>query len=75
MDQIFQLGIFLEAQRSEPARKKRKEVLILDEMPNQFQTELSDLAGYDIRSHSNEPKKVMRIVRNWLSLTSRMQIP
>lgn len=43
-----------------------KKFLILSKTRFDYAKALSDLAGVDINSHEEEPKKMIRAVRNWL---------
>jgi hypothetical protein len=51
------IGILLCAQKDH--------ALVLDKEPYRYQRALSDLSEADISSHSNEPGKLVRVIRNW----------
>lgn len=72
----FELGLDLGCRAFGSANAKRKRCLILDSEPYRYQRLLSDIAGQDIRAHSNAPEQVIDVVRNWLRSTSgRNTIP
>jgi hypothetical protein len=61
----LELGIFLGAKRF-GGRSSQKRCLILDRAPHRYQRFISDIAGQDIRAHDNNPRIVIRRVRDWL---------
>jgi len=61
----LELGIFLGAKRF-GGRSSQKRCLILDRAPYRYQRFISDIAGQDIRAHDNNPRIVIRRVRDWL---------
>lgn len=72
----FELGMFLAIQRSETSTKDRRHSLIFERERYRYQKILSDIAGYDIRSHNDDPKEVIRILRDWFyRITDRKDIP
>jgi hypothetical protein len=71
----LELGIFLGAKRF-GGRSSQKRCLILDRAPYRYQRYISDIAGQDIRSHENSPRKAIRRVRDWLqSAPGKVAIP
>ena len=62
----LELGMFLAARRFGTKPQKGKVALILDVDPHRYQQFLSDLAGQDIAAHGGEPRKAVRVVRDWL---------
>jgi len=62
----LELGVFLGATRYGGRRQKEKSSLILDTERYRFQKFCSDIAGQDIKAHSNEVHKIIRCVRDWL---------
>jgi hypothetical protein len=71
----LELGIFLGAKRF-GGRSSQKRCLILDRAPYRYQRFISDIAGQDIRSHENRPRKAIRRVRDWLQAApGRAAIP
>lgn len=72
----LELGVFLGAKRFGSMQQKNKNCLILDCEDYRYQQFLSDIAGQDIRSHHNDPKRAISIVRAWLNAASgRKTIP
>ena len=67
----FELGLDLGCRSSGTASAKHKRCLILDSEPYRYQRLLSDIAGQDIRAHSNSPDQVIGAIRNWLRSASR----
>lgn len=72
----LELGVFIGAKRYGGTKQKQKNCLILDIEQYRYQTFISDIAGHDIRAHSNEPDQAINHVRNWLnSASGRRTIP
>jgi hypothetical protein len=67
----FELGVFLGARRLGEERHKRKSLLVLERERYRYQIFLSDLAGMDIKAHSDSVDDVIRAVRDWLAGASR----
>ncbi|MBI1239241.1 MAG: hypothetical protein GC199_07850 [Alphaproteobacteria bacterium] len=67
----FELGLAIGAKRFGSSTAKRKTCLILDTEKYRYQKFLSDIAGQDIRSHSDEPHEAIKAVRDWLETKSR----
>ncbi len=67
----LELGTFLGARRFGDKDQNSKKFLILDKEQYRYQQFISDLAGYDIRSHGNDVKKASAFVRDWLATASR----
>lgn len=66
----FELGLDLGCRMFGSAAAKKKRCLILDSEPFRYQRLLSDIAGQDIRAHSNSPEEMISVIRNWLRSTS-----
>jgi hypothetical protein len=65
----FELGIFWGAKEYGDKDQKRKECLILDsglKNNHRYKKFISDIAGYDIEVHQNDPSKAIKLVRDWL---------
>jgi hypothetical protein len=62
----LELGLFLGAKRFGHPRNARKSALILERRPFRYQIYCSDLAGQDIRAHSDNTLHAVVAVRNWL---------
>ncbi len=66
MNMPLELGYDLGARAFGGKKFASKKVLILEEEQYTIQKAASDLAGCDCAFHANDPKKVVRVVRNWL---------
>jgi hypothetical protein len=71
----LELGIFLGAKFIGTGVQRTKSCLVFDQHPHRYQMYLSDVAGQDIAWHSNEPKQIVRRVRDWLSDLGDTPIP
>ena len=72
----LELGIFLGAKRFGVEDQKRKKCLVMDKEQYRYQKFISDIAGQDIFVHNNSPKKIIRVIRDWLGTASgRRTIP
>ncbi len=72
----LELGVFLGAKYFGNKQQKGKVCLVLDRERYRYQAFISDIAGHDIRSHDNNPEKVITQIRNWLNTASgRRTIP
>jgi hypothetical protein len=69
----LELGMFLGAKRYGRDRQRSKACLILDREPYRYHAFISDIAGQDLRAHRNEPGEAIKLVRNWLSDSSRRE--
>ncbi len=67
----LELGLFLGAGRYGDSAQKAKNCLVLDKARFRYQKYMSDIAGQDIESHGNSPKRLISIVRDWLRNVSR----
>lgn len=67
----LELGLFLGAKRFGDDKQKRKSCVILDREKHRYQKFISDISGQDIEAHKNDPKTAVKIVRNWLSDSSK----
>jgi hypothetical protein len=66
----LELGMFLGAKKYGPDEQREKICLILDRESYRYQKFISDISGQDIRSHGNDPRTTISIVRNWLRSAS-----
>ena len=62
----FELGLDVGCRLFGGKQKKRKKCLVLETEAFRYKAALSDLSGYDISSHGNDPPRVVAEVRNWL---------
>jgi hypothetical protein len=71
----LELGIFLGAKFIGADSQREKTCLVFDQDPKRYQMYLSDVAGQDISWHSNDPREVVRRVRDWVADMSDTHIP
>lgn len=71
----LELGAFLGAKHFGSREQKEKSCLILDSEKYRYQKFISDIAGQDVQAHANDPRELVRIVRNWLRSYSMVSIP
>lgn len=69
----LELGLFLGCKQFGGAPQRKKAVLILDSKPYRYRASISDIAGQDIHTHSDKPRKAISEVRNWLASASRVK--
>lgn len=62
----FECGLFWGCLSYGDSEQKKKKMLVLDNIPYQFQKSLSDIAGQDVTAHNNNPNEVIMIVRRFL---------
>jgi hypothetical protein len=67
----LELGIFLGARKFGDRRQQAKVCLILDRDPYRYQIFCSDIAGQDIRTHSNDVGAALAVVRDWIRVMHR----
>lgn len=66
----FEAGIFFGAKKFGNKQQKTKVALVLERQKHLYQQFISDLNGIDTKAHNNEPKKAIKIVRDWLQSSS-----
>lgn len=71
----LELGIFIGAINFGQKKHKEKEFLIIESDQFRFKEFISDISGQDIKAHNNEPEKVIKCVRDWLSKRTNEIIP
>jgi hypothetical protein len=72
----LELGLDLGCRRYGPGLLSQKRLLILDKSRHRYHKFISDIAGQDIVSHANSPKRLIRCVRDWISTESKLpEIP
>ena len=71
----LELGTFLGAKHFGSWGHKKKACLILDREKYRYQKFISDIAGQDIKAHENDPRSIIRVVRDWLRTYSQVSIP
>ena len=63
----LELGFFLGAKRFGSVLDQAKRCLVLDRHKYRYREFCSDIAGQDIRAHSDQPGGAIRVTRDWLS--------
>jgi hypothetical protein len=63
----LELGADLGLRLQGPVRQQRRKTLILDTEAHRYDKTLSDISGMDIESHGDDPRRVIRHVRDWLN--------
>jgi hypothetical protein len=66
----FELGLCLGAKRF---GRRKKTLLVMESAPFDYRQFLSDFAGRDIKHHSDDPARVISLIRNWLNTQSLKQ--
>ena len=66
----FELGIFFGAKKFGDVRQRHKTALVLEYQKYLYQQYISDLNGIDTYAHGNDPAKVIKIIRDWLYVSS-----
>jgi hypothetical protein len=61
----FELGIDIGCRLFGNDKVKRKQCIIFEKDRYSYQKALSDLSGFDIKSHSNKPRKIVEELRQW----------
>lgn len=67
----LELGLFIGAKRYGRLPNTQKVCLVLDRKPYRYQIFISDIAGQDIRSHKDDIRTCIIVVRNWLLAHSK----
>ncbi len=63
----FELGLFLGAKRFGSKQQKLKVLIILDKERHSFHKYISDISGQDVKSHNNNPAKLIKCIRDALN--------
>ena len=71
----LELGIFIGALHLGQKRHREKEYLIIESDQYRFKEFISDISGQDIKAHNDDPKKVVKCVRDWLTKRTNEVIP
>jgi hypothetical protein len=61
----FELGLDIGCRRYQAGQASQKRCLILEKEKYRYMYALSDIAGFDIKNHNNEPEDIVRQIRNW----------
>ncbi len=67
----LELGIFLGAKRYGADGQKMKRCVILDKQQYRFQKFISDIAGMDIKAHNDDPRLMVKCIRDFLATASK----
>lgn len=67
----FELGLFFACKEFGNKTHKKKKALILDKEAYRYQKFISDLNGIDPRAHGNNVDKIIKICRDWLTISSK----
>ena len=71
----LELGADLGLRLAGPPLQRRRRTLILDAEAHRYDKTLSDISGMDIDAHANDPRQVIRLVRDWLNTNRRPGTP
>lgn len=63
----FELGIDLGCREYGNDNLREKRCLILEKELYRYRAAISDISGNDIRHHENDPRKLVKAVRNWFA--------
>lgn len=67
----LELGLYLGARHFGDKNQRRKVCLVLDRERYRYQKFIPDIAGQDIKSHGKDARRVIKLVRDWLSILQR----
>jgi hypothetical protein len=67
----FELGLFFGARLYGNTGQKTKNALILERSQYSYQQLISDINGIDVKAHEDDPFRIIRHIRNWLSINSK----
>lgn len=74
MNMPFELGMDYSASIYGNDQHKTKQILVLGEKPYDFQKSLSDISGWDIKTHGGNVQRAAMAVRNWLVSQPEIEI-
>ena len=66
----LELGLDLGANKYGDSRLRSKSLLVLDRTPYRYQRFISDISGQDVQAHNRSVRRVVTLVRDWLSAES-----
>lgn len=69
----FELGIEYGCRHFGSDQLREKKCLILEKAKYDYMKALSDLSGVDIKSHDNDPAKVVRAIHDWVVETAGLR--
>jgi hypothetical protein len=65
MNMPFEIGMDFGCRKYSTGKQKKKKYLILEKEKYRYVRALSDIAGFDIKNHNNDPMKMVEVVRDW----------
>ena len=65
MNMPFELGIDYGCRKYSSDNGQNKRQLILEKEPYTYKIALSDISGFDIKYHNNDPIILVRLIRDW----------
>lgn len=71
----FELGLDVGCRLFGNKQQQNKKCLVLETEAFRYKAALSDLSGYDIAAHSNDPPSVVTEVRSWLKNVCKLTAP
>lgn len=71
----LELGLFLGAAHFGNPAQRKKQTLVLDGERYRYQKFISDIAGQDIKAHSNDPERAIAVIRDWLNAAGSVPLP
>jgi hypothetical protein len=69
----YELGLDIGCAEYGGKKFKAKKILILETERCHYQKVLSDIAGQDIESHNDDPKTLVKKIRNWFSTVDEIK--
>lgn len=73
LNMAFELGIDFGVREFGENNHHSKKILVLAENEHDYKIALSDISGSDIKHHKNDPREIVRAVRNWLYDTAGIE--
>ena len=71
----LELGVVIGSMSFGSKSHKEKEYLIIESDQYRFKQFISDISGQDIKEHKDDPKKVIKCIRDWLTKRTVETIP
>lgn len=73
MNMPFELGVDYGTRLHGSIRMRGKRFLILEKNQYEFKKAISDISGFDIKHHKNQPPRIVRVTREWFVETVRLR--
>ena len=64
----YELGLDIGAKTYGSPAQRKKFILILSHVANEYKIALSDISGQDIKVHHDKPSEIIRCIRDWFSV-------